>query len=117
MPKYIWHFIFLDGPKNELKLFRRFRSVSIEIFDHSYRSALVRSDTDVGQEGLLFFIPKLWVEIRTVQVSQVLSCFLKLCSRTLEQEGAIPLIFLQSGQHETVQNVLVFDCIHLWPWK
>lgn len=100
MPKYIWHFIFLDGPKNELKLFRRFRSVFIEIFDHSYRSALVRSDTDVGQEGLLFFIPKLWVEIRTVQVSQVLSCFLKLCSRTLEQEGAIPLIFLQSGHSD-----------------
>ena len=35
------------------KLSTRFRSVFMGVFDHSSRSAFVRSDTDVGQKAWL----------------------------------------------------------------
>ena len=39
------------------RLSTRFRSVFTGIFDHSSRSAFVRSHTDVGWEGLAFSLP------------------------------------------------------------
>ena len=93
-------------------------------FDHSSRSAFVRSHTDIGREGLALILHssssrRCSIGLRsglcagqssssTSNSMSLWTCFVHWCTVILEQEGAIPKLFPQSWEHEIVQHLLVF---------
>ena len=106
------------------KLSTKFRSVFMGIFDHSSSSAFVRSDTDVGPEGLAHSLHSNSSQRSSIGLGSGLCAGLSssstpnllihvfmdlaLCTCViLEQEGVIPKLFPQSWEHEIVQNLLV----------
>ena len=95
------------------------------MFDHSSRSAFVRSGTDVDENAWLTvsaqFIPNVFNQVDARTLCRPVKflhpklahpciygpCLVHWCTVMLEQEGAHPKLSLQNWEHEIVQNVLV----------
>lgn len=112
--------LFWDGVPQGLELF-------LGIFDYASRGPFVKSDTDVGREGLRHRLhcnsshrcsvrlrsglcqsssptPNLLIHFTSLQHRLV-----DRCPAMLELEGAIPKLFAQSWDHSTCLGFL-----HLW---